>query len=180
MSVSSFGAGLHDDLAVPLNHEVQKSILLATLNDLSIPHHLADVIASAAQWTHKRLIIIFVSELFDKKPSPVSALGSEEPSISHVQKWNEIQSLLTFVYVQATSMAQRLNRVLLEVDVLLKGINEPLPDNLADGVDILYHVHHGQFENALCPLICFDTQARWRIFTTSPSAVLDPTCEVCA
>jgi hypothetical protein len=160
MSVSSFEAGLHNDPAVPSNRDVQKSVLFATLDDLSIPHHLANAIASAAQWTHKRLIIIFVSKLFGKKPGLVSALGSEDPSISHTQKWNEIQSLLTFVYVQATSTAQRLNRVLMEVDVLLKGIDEPMPDNLADGVDILYRVHHGQFEYTVCPLVCFDTQAR--------------------
>jgi pantetheine-phosphate adenylyltransferase len=121
--------------------EVQRSILLATLHDLSV-HHLADAISSAAQWTHKRLIILLVSRLFNK-PSSNSASECQEAPISHTQKWNEVQSLLTCAYVQATKVAQQLNRVLMEVDVLLKGIDETLPDDLANDVDILYRVHHG-------------------------------------
>jgi pantetheine-phosphate adenylyltransferase len=121
--------------------EVQRSILLATLDDLSV-HHLTDAISSAAQWTHKRLIILLVSKLFNN-PSSNSASECQESSISHTQRWDEVQSLLTCAYVQATKVAQQLNRVLMEVDVLLKGTDETLPDDLADDVDILYRVHHG-------------------------------------
>jgi pantetheine-phosphate adenylyltransferase len=140
MSVSSLAARLHNDQQIPSGCETQRSILLATLDSLSVPHHLADVIGTTTRWTHKRLIIIFMSKLFDK---PSSASESEETFIYHTQSWSEVQRLLTFVYVQATKVAQQLDRVLMEVDVLLKGFNETLPDNLADGVDVLYRVNHG-------------------------------------
>jgi len=135
MSASS---ELHKDPGIPSDRGAQRSILIATLDDLSIPHHLAGVIGSATQWTHKHLTIIFLSKLFDR---PSSTSESQESSISHTQRWNEVQSLLTFVYVQATRVAQQLDRVLMEVDVLLKGTDETLPDDLADGADILYRVH---------------------------------------
>jgi hypothetical protein len=152
MSAFSFEAKLHNDLEIPSNRGAQHSILLATLDDFSIPHHLAGVIGSAAQWTHKRLVILFLSKLFDKP----SSTSESELEVSHTQTWNEVQSLLTFVYVQATRVAQRLDRVLMEVDVLLKGIDEPLPDNLADGVDILYCVQYGrQSKNAVFLLSWF-------------------------
>lgn len=109
------------------------SILLATLDDLSVPHHLANVIGSVTGWTQKHLIIILVSNLFDKATA----------ECSHTQRWNEVQCLLTFVYVQATKVAQQLDRVLMDVDVLLKGVHETLQHDLVDGVDVLYRVHDG-------------------------------------
>ena len=143
MSASSFAESLRDNPAILSDLVVQRSILLATLDDLSVPHHLAGIISSAARQTHKRLVILFVSKLFDKSSS-TSQSESEEISISHTQRWNEVQNLLTFAYVQATRVAQQLDRVLMEVDVLLKGVDEALPDDLADGVDVLYSVRHGQ------------------------------------
>jgi pantetheine-phosphate adenylyltransferase len=132
---------LHNDPGIPSGRRAQRSILIATLDDLSIPHHLAGVISSVTRSTIKHLTIIFVSKLFDQ---PSSTSESQETSISHTQRWSEVQSLLTFVYVQATRVAQELDRVLMEVDVLLKGMDETLPDDFADGVDILYRVHDGQ------------------------------------
>lgn len=115
----------------------QHSILLATIDDLSVPHHLASAISSATEWTQKRITIVLVSKLFDNTSS------SHETSISHTQRWNEVQSILTFVYVQATKVAQFLDRVLMDVDVLLVGLEELLPRDIADGVDTLYRIHYG-------------------------------------
>lgn len=120
------------------DNEAQRAVLFAVLSDLSIPHHLAGVIGSVARLTRKRLIIILVSPLFNEHRS-----SCDTNSVSHSQSWQEIQSLLTFVYVQATNVAQQLDNILMEIDVLLKGVGEALPDGTIDEFDTVYRVHCG-------------------------------------
>lgn len=118
-----------------MNVPNHRAIIFATIHDLSIPHHLAAPITSAAQSSQDRLIIILVSPLFD------------DPNVGHDTKhircWKEVQSLLTFLYVQATNVAQQQDKVLMEVDVLLKGVHEALPHDIADGMDTLFRLHCG-------------------------------------
>ena len=80
-----------------------KAILNAeSLPALDRPHFLASPIAEATRSTTEHLQILVVS----------SSLDDAAP-------WDTIQQLLTFLYVQATKVAQDMNRILLKVDVLL-------------------------------------------------------------
>jgi len=118
------------------SHEGRRAVLFATLDNLSVPQHLAGVISSVTQWTQERLVIVLASPLFDE-PKP----GHNSNPIPHSENWKEVQGLLTFVYVQATNVAQQQGKVLMEVDVLLKGVDEALPDDTANGFDTLYRLH---------------------------------------
>ncbi|KAF8660619.1 hypothetical protein AX16_001598 [Volvariella volvacea WC 439] len=134
------------------------------------PHYLASVITAAATATRERLIIILFSRLFNSAPglksesrrgstsvpddsgrlkvdvpaSPVLGGGSldapHKKGISHTEEWDDVQRLLTYVYVQATKVAQDLDKVLLDVDILLKGLDEDLPDEVGEGIDVVYRV----------------------------------------
>lgn len=108
------------------SQSADNSIVLAPIYDLSTPRHLAEIISRAARQTRKRLIVILVSDIFDPH------------IVSHTETWDNVQSLLTFVYVQAMKEAQALDRILMDVDVLLKGTQEQLPHELINGVDIIY------------------------------------------
>ncbi|KAG7451410.1 Nucleotidylyl transferase [Guyanagaster necrorhizus] len=102
---------------------VPNALLLASLPDLSTPHFLSPVIITAATSAQKRLVIVLYSPLFTSPNGEV-----RESVISHTERWDDVQRLLTFTYVQATKAAQELDKVLLEVDVLLKTVNEGLPE----------------------------------------------------
>ncbi|KAJ7046947.1 hypothetical protein C8F04DRAFT_1062255 [Mycena alexandri] len=93
---------------------VESSLLYVSLPSLSVPHFLAPAIVQAAQRTRNQLLIVLLADLFD----PAHA-------VSH---WNDVQRLLTFVYVQATKVAQDMGRLLMQIDVLLLAPNEPFPD----------------------------------------------------
>lgn len=107
----------------------QHALLYAELEDLSIPHHLAEPISSAAERTHKHLTIAL-------QPRVLDATGNSD--FSYTKSWNELQSLLTFVYVQATKVAQSLDRVLMDINVLFLEAHQTLADEIGDGVDTLY------------------------------------------
>lgn len=50
---------------------------------------------------------------------------------------------MTYVYVQATKVAQDLDKVLLDVDILLKGLDEDLGEEVGQGMDVVYRVSGG-------------------------------------
>ncbi|KAJ7219418.1 hypothetical protein GGX14DRAFT_436121 [Mycena pura] len=99
---------------------MESAVLYASLPDLNLPLFLAPAIAQATQRTLQHLLIVLVADFFDV-----------DHPISHSAAWNDVQRLLTFVYVQATKVAQDMNRVLLQIDVLLNGPCDPLPDSVA-------------------------------------------------
>ncbi|KAF7338180.1 CTP-transf-like domain-containing protein [Mycena venus] len=98
---------------------VESSVVHASLPSLSVPHFLAAAIVRAAQRTRTHLLIVLLADLFD----PAHPL-------SHTAAWNDVQQLLTFVYVQATKVAQDMNRILMNIDVLLLGPHSRLPEPL--------------------------------------------------
>ncbi|KAK0500235.1 hypothetical protein EDD18DRAFT_1349092 [Armillaria luteobubalina] len=116
---------------------VPNALLLASLSDLSTPHFLSPAIITAATSAQKRLVIALYSALFTSPSGDVT-----ESSVSHTERWDAIQRLLTFVYVQATKVAQEMDKVLLEVDVLLKGANDGIPE-LAAETDAVFRVRGG-------------------------------------
>ena len=105
------------------------ALLYATLEDLSVPHHLAKPINLAAERTHEHLTIVLQPRVFDT---------TGNSGLSYTKSWNELQSLLTFVYVQATKVSQSLDRVLMDINVLFLAAHRTLADEIGDGVDTLY------------------------------------------
>ncbi|KAJ3993588.1 hypothetical protein F5050DRAFT_1714370 [Lentinula boryana] len=108
-------------------------LLLASLPSLSTPHFLAPVIVSAANAASGRLCVVLFSRLFDPD------------AISHTRNWDNVQRLLTYIYVQATKTAQDMDNPLLQVDVLLKGMSmqETLPEDIGEGCEVVYRVSGG-------------------------------------
>ncbi len=121
---------------------VPNALLLASLSDLSTPHFLSPVIITAATSAQKRLVIALYSPLFTSPSGDVT-----DPPISHTERWDDVQRLLTFVYVQATKAAQEVDKVLLEVDVLLKGVNEGIPEFVVE-TDVVFRVQGGMYANS--------------------------------
>lgn len=106
------------------------TLLLATLHNLDVPHFLTPAIVAATTSAQYRLVVVLFSPLFD----------------THIGEWTQLQSLLTFIYVQATKVAQDLNKPLLDVDVLLRGMYDAVPDIQADS---LYRVQGGMLSAPL-------------------------------
>lgn len=126
---------------------VPNALLLASLSDLSTPHFLSPAIITAATSAQKRLVIALYSALFTSPSGDVT-----ESSVSHTERWDAIQRLLTFVYVQATKVAQEMDKVLLEVDVLLKGANDGIPE-LAAETDAVFRVRGDSLAPPLSSLV---------------------------
>lgn len=100
-------------------------LLLATVSSLATPYYLSSVIHTATCLTKNKLVVILFSPFFNVNRG--GSTYSESLGISHTStsSWKDVQRLLTFVYVQAIKTAQEHGKVLMDVDVLLKGLNEP-------------------------------------------------------
>ncbi|KAJ7582945.1 hypothetical protein C8J56DRAFT_1167953 [Mycena floridula] len=75
-------------------------------------------------------------------------------------QWNDVQRLLTFVYVQATKIAHENDKVLMEIDVLLRGTGEALPEEIGQGIDMVYRVQ-GDSITAPLPMSIFHIQQNY-------------------
>ncbi|THG98684.1 hypothetical protein EW026_g3533 [Hermanssonia centrifuga] len=103
---------------------VDKSVLIAKLDTIdTAPQFLSEPISAAATKTLSQLRIILISSLFNSD-------SDEQHSALGTSRWDDVQRTLTYVYVQATKVAQEMDRILMDVDVLLKGENEALPESL--------------------------------------------------
>ena len=83
------------------------SILIADLSSPSEYHVLESAIRNATRSTKDRLVIILHSPAFANQEDPRA-------------NWFEIQRLLTWTYVESTAVAQDMDKVLLDTDVLLR------------------------------------------------------------
>jgi len=144
------------------NATTSHALLLATVNDLSTPCFLASAIAGAARCVRERLVIVLFSRLFNtgRRPrSPFvgrpekecqsrrnsfgSAHSDSSAGVSHTECWDDIQRLLTYVYVQATAVAQELDKVLLQVDVLMRGFDEDLSEDFGKDFEVVIRIEGG-------------------------------------
>ena len=123
---------------------VNNALLLATLPNLCVPRFLTQVIASATTQTRNRLVIVFFSRHFNTR-SGDSFTCPDIQGLSHTRSWDPVQRLLTFTYVQATRVAWEANKIQMQVDVLLKGLNEDLDQDLSKDMDIVFRVSGGMF-----------------------------------
>ena len=121
---------------------VNNALLLATLPNLSIPHFLAQVIAAATSHTRNRLVIVLFSRHFNTR-SASSLAFPDIQGLSHTKSWDPVQRILTFTYVQATKVAWEANKIQMQIDVLLKGLNEDLDQDLGKDMDIVFRVGGG-------------------------------------
>lgn len=130
---------------------VGRTLFISPLKTLDhSPHHLSTPISLAASKTLNQLRIILVSPLFD---SPVEG-PSRTRGVSHTEQWDEVQRLLTYVYVQATKVAQELGRVLMDIDVLLQGEKEPIPDFLGAEAERIFR---GVYDPTMCLQPVYDS-----------------------
>ncbi|KAI0032261.1 Nucleotidylyl transferase [Vararia minispora EC-137] len=155
-----------------LNASFDRVLLLATLPDLETPHFLGPAIANAARCARERLVIVLYSRSFNSRRVPPqqfspsskhehrSSIHSIDMDISHVALWDEVQRILTYAYVQATAIAQELDRMLFEVDVLLKGLDEELPTGLSEGMEITFRIE-GDCIPAPIPASVTSLRTKW-------------------
>ncbi|PCH37862.1 Nucleotidylyl transferase [Wolfiporia cocos MD-104 SS10] len=129
--------------AVPSSssESVRRAALLASIYDLGRPpSYLSAAIETAARATTENLRIVLFSRLFDTpaEPEPLSRVQSagKQPA----ERFDDVQRLLTSVYVQATKVAQDMGRVLMDIDVLLQGTQEPHSAELVQDAERVYHV----------------------------------------
>ncbi|TFK54741.1 Nucleotidylyl transferase [Heliocybe sulcata] len=113
-------------LATP---DLDRALLLAHLESFDAAHSLGFAISHITSRIRTGLLIILVSDLFDS-----------DGGVSPTAAWRDVQRLLTYVYVQATKVAQEYDRVLMDVDVLLKGTTDKLPDGLGEGTQRLFRI----------------------------------------
>ncbi|KAH9945877.1 Nucleotidylyl transferase [Epithele typhae] len=120
----------------PALEDVQHSVLITTIHGLhEAPNFLATAVSTAARHTTESLQIVIISSLFNPPAGTHNA-----PGISRIAHWDDVQRLLTFVYVQATKVAQDVGRILLNVDVLLRGTAEAFPEQVLEGAARIYSV----------------------------------------
>lgn|SRR6266850_2241501 len=151
-----------EHVTMPLpNATASHVLLLATVNNLSTPCFLSPAIASATRCVRDRLVIVLFSRLFNTGRRPRSPLSGHNEKVgrrrsfdsshsnnssvgvSHTECWDDVQRLLTYVYVQATAVAQKLDKVLLKADVLLRGFDEDLSEDFGKDFEVVIRIEGG-------------------------------------
>ncbi|KAG6916597.1 hypothetical protein DXG01_006154 [Tephrocybe rancida] len=121
----------------PASTGADSALLLATVSSLDPPHFLAPVIAAAASTTLEHLTIVLFSRHFN---NPRTTSSGTFRGVSRTERFDDVCRFLTYVYVQATSVAQSLDKVLMEIDVLLLGIDEDVPFTVGEDADVVFRV----------------------------------------
>lgn len=81
-----------------------------TLPHLRSPSYLGSAISSATSNTLSRLLILVFSPLFD---------DLDHGGLAPTHSWKDVQRLLTYIYVEATRVAQAKGNILMAIDVVL-------------------------------------------------------------
>ena len=100
------------------------SILIAHLSSPADYHFLEPVIRNATRSTKDRLVIILFSPAF----------AHQEDSRAN---WFEIQRLLTWTYVESTAVAQDMDKVLLDTDLLLRSQDKRIAEGSTEDEDLV-------------------------------------------
>ncbi|KAG8963110.1 hypothetical protein FRC03_003386 [Tulasnella sp. 419] len=93
-----------------------RSILILHLESILHTHnpwHYGSAIAEASSRTNKQLRILILSELFDN-----------ELKAKPAKYWSSIHNLLSYVYAQATLPAHEEGRLLMNVEVIFRGLSD--------------------------------------------------------
>ncbi|KAI5124568.1 hypothetical protein M0805_003088 [Coniferiporia weirii] len=89
-----------------------RSIFTLRIDSLHDPREFLSAIATATERTTDRLLVIIFCEHFNA-----------DANLGHAGSWKEVQTLLTCIYVEATRVSQKADRILFDVDVLLRGLD---------------------------------------------------------
>ncbi|KAG1770359.1 hypothetical protein EV702DRAFT_1139092 [Suillus placidus] len=109
---------------------IKRTVLFAHIDHISAPHRLGPAIASVTAATTEALVIVLLSQLF----------RTAESTSNPVKRWDDVQRLLTYVYVKATKAAQDLGKVLLDISVVLKDPSQSFPSNFGNGMDMCFRI----------------------------------------
>jgi len=125
---------------------IKHAILFAHLPHLDVPHHLASPIASVVALARESLVIVLLSQLF-RSPQTTNADPSLEQQLylNRVDQWDDVQRLLTYVYVKATKAAQDMGKVLLDISVVLKDTSEGFSGDFWHAMDMCFRIRGGAF-----------------------------------
>lgn len=155
--------------ADPSLEPVARAVLFAYVDDLyTPPNFLASSVARAARGTTESLRIVLFSPFFDTPGGGGAATAdasSEGAGISHTRHWYAVQRLLTFVYVQATKVAQDMHKVLMDVGVLLKGSKETVWQDVIEGAERTFCVSR---EDGSVPEVLSFLEQREDVVITKP------------
>lgn len=133
-------------LATSSSHEIDTSrdnafsasILITNLSSPSDYHVLESAIRNATRSTKDRLTVILHSPAFANQGDPNT-------------DWFGIQRLLTWTYVESTAVAQDMDKVLLDTDILLRPPRVPAAEGsmedeeLVKEADAVYLFEDGAF-----------------------------------
>lgn len=100
------------------------SILIANLLSPLDYHHLESAIRNATRSTKDRLVIILHSPAFSNGGAPKA-------------NWFEIQRLLAWTYVESTAVAQDMDKILLDTDVLLRPSHTPATEGTVEDEELV-------------------------------------------
>jgi pantetheine-phosphate adenylyltransferase len=121
-------------------------LFVASLPNLHAYHHLGSPISTATERALERIAIVLVSPLFNGgQPLSKRRPGAGPLGLPHAPNWVAVQRLLTFAYVQASAAAHAKGRILLDVDVLLRGTDEGIDQGLTHGIDSVYGIEGGNY-----------------------------------
>lgn len=123
---------------------INHALLFAHLPHLDAPHHLGSPIASVIALTGESLIIVLLSQLFHLPQAAESCSNTSQQCPNRVDQWDDVQRLLTYVYVKATKAAQDLGKVLLDISVVLRDPSEELSSHLGHGIDMCFRIQGGE------------------------------------
>ena len=101
-----------DDDAAQTEHTI---FVLPLPPSLTLPPSTFPSLRAAVAHTTHSILVLVLSPLFDV---------SSQPQISHTQTWPQIQNVLAPLYIEASHEAMLHDRVLLDVDVLLRGVRD--------------------------------------------------------
>lgn len=102
-------------------------LVITSIPDFRSPSFLSPVIVKAATEAQTRLIILLISAAFE----------------DYDAGWEDVQALLTFVYLQATEAAHNMDNILLDVNVLLRGSVGAL--NWDEKIDVIFLLEKGMY-----------------------------------
>ena len=128
------------------------AFLVLKLENLRDVNRYLPAIASATKQTTERLVVILFSDLFNR-----------DSELSHTGSWDEVQALLSTVYVETARVAQEMDRVLMDVDVLLKGFDAEVLIDHQDVWQGIFTVQGGMLPLKLSSLWFFETEMLFAI-----------------
>jgi len=121
---------------------INHAVFFAHLPEIDAPHHLGSPISSVVALTNESLVIVLLSQQF--RLPQANTLQKQEQCFDRIDHWDDIQRLLTYVYVKATKAAQDLGKILLDVSVVLKDPSE-ITNDFPHCIDLCIWVHGGAF-----------------------------------